>query len=95
MPTDKIEVFNPDAILNLKMSVHFYQRIQHMMLILSQERKPEEVKASIERIKADAKDLTPWEEMLQTIIMILCNVEDQARQDGHLTLKDVNPNQST
>lgn len=95
MPTNKIEVFNPDAILTLKMSVHFYQRIQQMMLTLSKERNPEDVKKSVERIKADAKDLTPWELMLQTVLMMIWNIEDQARQDGHLTVKDATPPQST
>jgi flagellar motor component MotA len=95
MPGQKIEVFNPDAILTLKMSVPFYQRIQSMMLTLTQEHKPEEVKVAIDRIKADVKGLLPWEEMLQTILIMIYNIEDQARKEGYLTLQDVKSSQST
>lgn len=94
-PNQHVEIFNADAMLSLSMSVPYFQRIQNMMVYFIQEHAPDEVKTAVDKIKSDSKELLPWEEHLQTLMMMIQAVEEQARKDGKLVLKPLDFPQST
>jgi hypothetical protein len=87
----QVEILAEDAIVNVNLSARFLGRMQGLLLYLTQQHSPDKLKASIDKIKEGSATLDPWEAHLETMMIFIGSVEDKARKDGLLTLKDIQP----
>lgn len=84
----KLEMFKPEAIITVDLSVPFFSRIQQIVLTMVNDHPPAEAKAAVEKIKAGSP-LLPWEENLETLLILINGVEAKARADGSLEMKEI------
>ena len=83
----QVEIFKEGIIISVDFSLPFFHRIQQMLLGITNEHKIEDVKSAVDKIKKGNQSLLPWEENLETLMILINTVEDKARADGSLEIK--------
>ncbi len=88
----KVEVFKDNAVADIKIPVEFYKRIQNLFLEMIDSHKTDdmkELKQATEKIKQGNQALLPWEESLETVLILINTVEEEYRKSGFSEFQDV------
>jgi hypothetical protein len=79
---DKIKMIKPDAIIDIKIGTGFLQQIQHLLIFLAKDLKPEQ----LEQYKKEAEEKIPfteeWMTHITTISILLKEIEEKAELQG-------------
>jgi hypothetical protein len=86
---DTIKMIKPEAIIDIKIGTGFLQQIQHVLMFLAKDLKPEE----LEQYKKEAEEKIPftqeWMSHITTISVLLKEIETKAEEQGFTYEADV------
>ena len=75
-------MIKPDAIIDIKIGTGFLQQIQHLLIFLAKDLKPEQ----LEQYKKEAEEKIPfteeWMTHITTISILLKEIEEKAELQG-------------
>jgi len=81
IPAEKTEVILPDAVVSIKVSTGFYQRLNNIVTFLVEGKSQTEIESSHAQIKAkDIKE--PWIHHMQTLYIFLREFQKEAKAAG-------------
>jgi hypothetical protein len=83
MEDQKLEIIDPDAIVDIKMSTGFYNKLQEVLQFLSQGKSSEDMNLVYAQIKAQ-KIEDPYADVMQTMFILLKEFQVQANKAGHV-----------
>lgn len=79
---DKIKMIKPDAIIDIKIGTGFLQQIQHLLMFLAKDLKPEQ----LEQYKKEADEkitfTEEWMSHVTTVSILLKEIETKADEQG-------------
>lgn len=79
----KLDIIDPEAVVSIKISTGYYQKLQELLKFITVGKSPEEIQAAYAQIK-DQKITDPWAEQLQTLFIILKEFQEEAHKAGHV-----------
>ena len=84
-------MIKPDAIVDVKIGTGFLQQIQHLLIFLAKDLKPEQ----LEQYKKEAEEKIPfteeWMSHVTTVSILLKEIEEKADLQGFLYEEEVSP----
>ena len=84
----QIEQIKPDATIKVDFSPAFYQRLQQVVIHMTENIAPEMLTASFQKMKDEA-ELTEQETDLQTILILIQTLEINARAQDLVEMVEV------
>ena len=84
----QIEVIKPDSLITIQVSNYFYTRLQSLAIYLSKSVSEQELLNQIHNIK-QFEPLSEFGEQYETALILLKELEDQARKQDLIELKYV------
>ena len=86
---DKIKMIKPDAIIDIQIGTGFLQQIQHLLMFLAKDLKPDQ----LEQYKKEADEKIPfteeWMTHVTTVSILLKEIETKADEQGFSYEADV------
>lgn len=83
-----ISTIKEDDIIDIKVNGSFYARVQALMFYLLDGKDPEFVTEVFEKIKNNEID-DPYVAHLQSVVVLMREIEEQAKKQDKITEKDV------
>lgn len=82
LPDDqKVEMILPEALVDIKVSTGFYQRMQQVFEYIMESKEEKEVIAAYSMLKAD--NITePWVEHMKTMLVFLKDFQEGCKNNG-------------
>ena len=87
--TKKIEVIPEDALMDIKVSGTFYQRLQALFIYLSQKKDPKEFLLHYAYLIKGGEPKNEYEFHLNTILSLIVEIEKTAKDLNLTKLKDM------
>lgn len=81
MEDQTLEIIDPDAIVDIKMSTGFYNKLQEILQFLSNGKSAVEMNIVYSQIK-DQKITDPYADAMQTMFILLKEFQTQANKAG-------------
>jgi hypothetical protein len=78
---DHVEIIKPEAVIPVDMSTGYYQRIQHMVTFLVQDKSQQELEAAHAQITT-GEGTIEWAKHYETLLILCKEFEMQARERG-------------
>ena len=78
---EKHEVILPDAVVAVKISTGFYQKLQSVLNAITADRTKDEMNVAYAKIKEQKVD-EEWVQQLETMFILLKEFQVQAKKDG-------------
>jgi lipoate-protein ligase A len=88
---DLIEIIDEKAIVNIRISTSFYQRLQHVYLSLIKDKKPEDIQKFLENVKSQSIN-TEEDYNIETMLIIISEFQKVAKTEGftkHVTQEEL------
>jgi hypothetical protein len=86
-PNQKYEVIDPDAILEIKISTGFYNRMQEVVHYLVQESNPPMKLTEVYDQISNQNITHPYAGALETMFILLKEFQEKANQEGYVSKK--------
>lgn len=83
-----ISTIKEDDIIDIKVNGSFYARVQALMFYLLDGKDPEFVTEVFEKIKNNEID-DPYVAHLQSVVVLMREIEEQAKKQDKITEKDI------
>lgn len=86
----KVEIVKPTAIIDLKIGSKFLQDLQAVLIYLSTLQSANRLQEIVEKVKINGEtSLDDWEKSLYTMLVLVTNIEENAREAGYTTIEDI------
>ncbi len=82
-------VIPSDAMIDIKVSGTFYRKLLHLSLMLAESKPLDEYKTVLERLKTNAPELSLYEINVQTIMMLMHEIETCAKAQSKTKIVEV------
>lgn len=73
---------DPDAVIDIQVSGHFYQQIVNSILGLGDTKSPEEFKKVLETLSENSPTKDPFELAIKTLTTLVYEIETKARDQN-------------
>lgn len=85
-----IDSIKDDEIIDIQVNGSFYRRVQALFFHFISEKDPEYIKKAIESINAGTADNEIFTAHLQTITVLMREIEEQAKTQGKISQNEIN-----
>lgn len=85
VPPQQVEIIDEKAIVNIKISTTFFQRLQMIYLSMIKDKKPEELEKFLEKVKLQTID-SEEDFHIETLLIILSEFQKNAKTEGFTKL---------
>ena len=75
----KVEQIKAKSLISLQISVEFYQRLQDLVLYLSNTASPEDLKEALDKISTE-QELNEFQAALETMWILIKTLENNAKE---------------
>lgn len=83
-----ISTIKEDDIIDIKVNGSFYARVQALMFYLLEGKEPQFITEVFDKIKENKID-DPYVAHLQTIVVLMREIEEEAKKQNKITDKDI------
>jgi hypothetical protein len=83
-----VNTIKEEDIIDIKVNGSFYARIQALMFYLLEDKEPQYITEVFEKIKNNTID-DAYVAHLQTVVVLMREIEEQAKKQDKITEKDV------
>ncbi len=88
----KIEIVKPDAVIDVKIGTAFLKELQTVTVYLSSLKSTEELKEIVNKVN-NKQELSEWEQVMYTMLVLVTTIEENARKEGLTTVEEVQEGQ--
>jgi hypothetical protein len=85
----KVQAIKPDAIMDIKVSGTFYQRVQALFFYLSNKKDPKEFLLHYAYLMKGNEPKSEYEYHLNTVLSLLVEIEKTAKETNNLEERDM------
>jgi hypothetical protein len=80
----KYQGIDPEAIIDIQVSGHFYKRIVNALLILGDSKTPDDFKKTLEGLKTDSQPKDGYELNIHILTALVYEIESKAKAQNKL-----------
>lgn len=86
----KVETIKADAIIDLKIGSKFLQDLQAVLIYLSNLQPVNKIQETVNKVNEKGEDsLDEWEKSIYTMLVLVTNIEENARTSGLTVIEDI------